>query len=266
MKIKEVDSPKAVVVIIHGAFEHSGRYDWVVEQFNHLGYHVVYGDLPGQGENIGKKKGHIDRFQQYIDTVKDWVGHAKTYDLPIFLFGHSMGGLTAIRLVQTENVPLDGVILSSPALGLKTGPEKVLKVIAGILDKITPRLTLKTGVHSSAATRNQALVKKDDEDPLFVRKVSVRWFMEFEKSIEKANKDKKKYRDIPTLMLQSGTDKLVDQDASIDWFNQLQINEKKIKVYEDLYHELLNEPEQDEVMEEIRQFIEGRIKSLTVNN
>lgn len=91
---------------------HSGRYDWVVEQLISHDYHVVYGDLPGQGENIPTKRGHIRSFQQYLDTVKTWVNHAKSYELPIFLFGHSMGGLISIRFVQTMNIPLDGVILS----------------------------------------------------------------------------------------------------------------------------------------------------------
>lgn len=73
MKIREAKNAKAVIVIVHGAFEHSGRYDWVVEQLISHDYHVVYGDLPGQGENIPTKRGHIRSFQQYLDTVKTWV-------------------------------------------------------------------------------------------------------------------------------------------------------------------------------------------------
>lgn len=260
MKIREAKNAKAVIVIVHGAFEHSGRYDWVVEQLISHDYHVVYGDLPGQGENIPTKRGHIRSFQQYLDTVKTWVNHAKSYELPIFLFGHSMGGLISIRFVQTMNIPLDGVILSSPAVGITSGPNKVLRAIASLVNPIYPSLRVKTGIKSSVATRNEEFVAKDEDDPLFLRKVSIRWFLEFQKAAEKANKDVNNYKNIPTLMLQSGVDHLVDKDVGINWFNKIKVNEKSIHVYDELYHELLNEPEREEVMREIVQFIEGKRK------
>ncbi|MBR7555008.1 alpha/beta hydrolase [Allobacillus sp. GCM10007491] len=258
MRIQEAKNAKAVVVIVHGAFEHSGRYDWVVEQLVTHGYHVVYGDLPGQGENIPSKRGHIRSFQQYIETVKTWVDQAKTYELPVFLLGHSMGGLISIRFVQTMNTSLDGVILSSPAVGITSGPNKALRAIASLMNPFYPSLRVKTGIQSSAATRNEEFVAQDKDDPLFLRKVSIRWFLEFQKAAEQANKNVNHYKNIPTLMLQSGKDQLVDKDVSIDWFNKINVNEKSIHVYDELYHELLNEPEREEVMREIVQFIEGK--------
>ncbi|PKR78146.1 phospholipase [Halalkalibacillus sediminis] len=255
MIVRETENPTAVVVVIHGAFEHSGRYEWLFNKLLKQGYHIVYGDLPGQGVTQ-KKLGHIKSFKQYFDTVSEWIDQAKTYDLPVFLLGHSMGGLIAIRILQEQNIEVDGVILSSPALGLCNVPEKPLYMLSKVLNVLAPSVLVPTNVHSKMATRNEAFIARDVSDPLYLRKVSVRWYLEFEKGIDLAFKKIKKYPDVPTLLLQSGEDLLVDVDAVKKWFNQVDLSEKKIKIYEDLYHEILNEPERDEVYADVIQFIE----------
>ena len=95
----EAEEAKAVIVIVHGAMEYHGRYEAVAEMWNHIGYHVVMGDLPSHG-TTSRNRGHIDSFDEYIEEVKLWVKEARKYRLPIFLFGHSMGGLIVIRMMQ----------------------------------------------------------------------------------------------------------------------------------------------------------------------
>ncbi|MED1919597.1 alpha/beta hydrolase, partial [Bacillus thuringiensis] len=92
----EAEEAKAVIVIVHGAMEYHGRYEAVAEMWNHIGYHVVMGDLPSHGTTSRSQRGHIDSFDEYIVEVKLWVKEARKYRLPIFLFGHSMGGLIVI--------------------------------------------------------------------------------------------------------------------------------------------------------------------------
>ncbi|GEL77938.1 alpha/beta hydrolase [Tenuibacillus multivorans] len=262
MFVKLAEDPKAVIVVIHGAFEHSGRYDWVIDQLNHYGYHVVAGDLPGQGKTKGKR-GHIRSFQQYIDTVQTWINQAKDYQLPVFLLGHSMGGLTAIRTVQKGNVKVDGVILSSPALGMKNGLTRPLYYASKLLNVATPSMRFPTGIKSDIATRNEGYKAHDVSDPLFLRKVSVRWYHEFEKAIVAAFKDIKHYPNVPTLLLQGEIDHLVKVEAVKTWFNELDISEKTIKIWEGFYHEILNEPEREDVVMDIVNFIEHQIDQTT---
>ena len=95
---------KAVVVIVHGAFEHHRRYGWLIEMWRLSGFHVIMGDLPGQGMTTRANRGHIDSFDEYLYEVKDWIQAAYQFDLPVFLIGHSMGGLISIRLLQEEEI------------------------------------------------------------------------------------------------------------------------------------------------------------------
>ncbi|TFB13803.1 alpha/beta hydrolase [Filobacillus milosensis] len=263
MIVKETEQPKGVVVAIHGAFEHAGRYEWLFSRINFHGYHVVAGDLPGQGTTPGRR-GHIQSFQQYLDTVLSWFEKAKEYDLPIFLLGHSMGGLIAIRTMQKTDVykDIDGVILSSPALGMKNGLARPVYYLSKVLNVATPGMRFKTGVRSEIATRNEGYNAHDVSDPLFLRKVSVRWYHEFEKAIAAAFKELADYPDIPTLLLQGGDDHLVDIDAVKEWFNKIDVSEKMIKIYEEFYHEIFNEPEREDVVKDLIHFIDHQIETI----
>ena len=94
----EAEEAKAVIVIVRrNGISRTLRS--VAEMWNHLGYHVVMGDLPSHG-TTSRNRGHIDSFDEYIEEVKLWVKEARKYRLPIFLFGHSMGGLIVIRMMQ----------------------------------------------------------------------------------------------------------------------------------------------------------------------
>jgi lysophospholipase len=259
MIVRRADQAKAVVVVVHGAFEHSGRYEWMFDRLNHYGFHVIAGDLPGQGKTKGKR-GHIKSFTEYIVTVLSWIDEAKKYDLPVFLFGHSMGGLAAIRTVQQHKTDLAGVILSSPALGMKNGLARPVYFVSKFLNVATPSARFKTGVRSYFATRNEAYNAHDVSDPLFLRKVSIRWYHEFEKAIAMAFKKMDQYPDVPTILLQGGDDHLVDIEAVKEWFNGIDVHEKSIKIYEKLYHEIINEPERDDVLADIISFLDHHLE------
>ncbi|WP_027964389.1 alpha/beta hydrolase [Halalkalibacillus halophilus] len=257
MKVSEANEAQGVIVLVHGAFEHSGRYDWVIDQFNQQGYHVVYGDLPGHGTS-NKKKGYIKNFNENIEKVEDWVQAASNYQLPIYMFGHSMGGLIVVRFLQKRKGLLDdiaGVILSSPALGMKNLPAKPLYAISKVMNKLYPTLQFPTNISPDMATRSDAYIERDLNDPLFLKKVSVRWFHSFKREIPKAYKDIKKYPSIPTVIYQSGTDLLVPKEDVKKWFDELPINEKDYVEFGSLYHEVFNEPERERVFEQAIAFL-----------
>ncbi|NIK12129.1 alpha/beta hydrolase [Alkalibacillus almallahensis] len=260
MVIHKSRNGKAVIVIVHGAFEHSGRYEWQISQWNEAGYHVIIGDLPGHGESEGKR-GHVNSFDEYIKTVQKWLDEAKYFELPVYLLGHSMGGLIVIRTLEETKEAVTGVILSSPGLGLQTVPHKPVYHLSKLLDKIMPSIRFKTNVKPQLATRNEAFHIRDESDPLFLHKVSVRWFHEFERGIDQAFNQIRYYPDLPTLFMQAGEDKLVSVSDVEKFYNKLAVQDKKYIFWPDLYHEVFNEPERDEVFEVAKDFTDALLPS-----
>ncbi|MBU8879834.1 alpha/beta hydrolase [Bacillus sp. FJAT-29790] len=256
---------KAVIVIIHGAMEHHRRYGWLIEMWRLSGFHVIMGDLPGQGMTTRSRRGHIDAFDEYIFEVKDWIQAAYQFDLPVFLLGHSMGGLIAIRLLQEERLNLKGVILSSPCLGLAASPSKVLDIISLGLNIVMPSLRMKSGISVDMATRNKDVRDADSNDTLYVTKVSIRWYREIVKAIKLGFANLNKIQDVPLLVMQGGDDKIVNKITVSDWFNQAPFSEKRFKEWPKCYHEIFNEPERDDVFEYAKDFVDSQLKALGHN-
>ncbi|RBP93777.1 lysophospholipase [Cytobacillus firmus] len=251
-----------VIVMVHGAMEHHRRYGWLIEMWRLAGFHVIMGDLPGQGMTSRSRRGHIDSFDEYILEVQDWVHAAYEFELPVFLLGHSMGGLIAIRLLQEERMNLAGVILSSPCLGLVQQPSKFLNFLSLGLNSVMPGLKMDAGLSVDMATRNQDVLDADLNDSLYVTKVSVRWYRELVSAIKLAFENLDKIQDVPLLVLQGGDDKIVNKTTVREWFNLAPFSEKRFKEWPKCYHEVFNEPEREEVFEYAKDFVNSQLKAL----
>jgi lysophospholipase len=253
---------KAVIVMVHGAMEHHRRYGWLIEMWRTSGFHVIMADLPGQGMTTRSRRGHIDSFDEYIFEVKDWVQAAYRYDLPVFLLGHSMGGLISIRLLQEERLNIAGVILSSPCLGLIKSPSRFLNILSFGLNVVIPSLRMNSGLTVQMATRNKDVCEADSNDTLYITKVSIRWYRELVAAIKQAFINIGKIQDVPMLVMQGGDDKIVNKVLVKDWFNQVPLSEKRFKEWQKCYHEIFNEPERDEVFEYAKDFVNSQLKSI----
>jgi lysophospholipase len=253
---------KAVIVMVHGAMEHHRRYSWLIEMWRSEGFHVIMGDLPGQGITSRSQRGHIDSFDEYIFEVKDWVQTAYQFELPVFLLGHSMGGLAVIRALQEQPLKLEGVILSAPCLGLVKYPSTVLNLLSIGLNKLVPERRFASPLTIDLATRNEAIRESAVNDSLFVTKVSVRWYRELLRGIKQAFVNMSKIPDFPLLVLQGGDDKIVSKSAVGEWFNQISLSEKHYKEWPVCYHELFNEPEREEIFQYAKSFVENRLRSI----
>lgn len=253
---------KAVIVMIHGALEHHRRYGWVIEMWRSSGFHIIMGDLPGQGLTTRSNRGHIDSFDEYINEVNDWIEAAYDFNLPVFLLGHSMGGLVAIRMLQEQHKELAGVILSSPCLGLIHQPPKMLNMLSHGLNVIMPTLRMSPGLSVDMATRNEEVRRVDQNDSLYLTKVSVRWYRELSSAIELAFENMDKLQDVPMLVMQGGDDKIVDKHSVNEWFNQAPLSEKRYKEWPKCYHEVFNEPERDEIFAYALDFVISQLKAI----
>lgn len=249
----EADDAKGVMVMVHGASEHHRRYKWLIEKWISEGFHVIMGDLPGQGLSI-RNRGHIDTFDEYIQEIMRWIEEAKRYELPIFLLGHSMGGLAVIRTLQENHVSIEAVILSSPCVDLIKYPPTHLEALSVVLNRFAPAIKVRSHIDTGIATRNQEIIELDKNDSLFVRKVSVRWYRELVKAMKLAHKLVDKFPNVPLLVMQAGQDKIINTDSVKEWFNGLENDEKMYKEWNGLYHEIFNEPEREEVFHYVKHF------------
>ncbi|MFC7393550.1 alpha/beta hydrolase [Scopulibacillus cellulosilyticus] len=254
--------PKGVIVIVHGSGEHHGRYQWLRDQWLNAGFHVVMGDLPGHGKSPSKK-GHIESFNEYINSIEFWVKDGKKFQLPLFLLGHSLGGLSIIRMLQEKRIHVQGVVLSSPCLGLTFPFPALLKKTGYLLNEIAPELLIPTkrSAGNKKATRNEEVLKRDAEDPLMLTKISARWYWELETAMEEAFQNIDKFPDLPMLILQAGDDKIVNKHSVKEWFDSLNIKNKTYKEWPGLYHEIFNEPERKTVFQHALTFIENNMSS-----
>jgi alpha-beta hydrolase superfamily lysophospholipase len=241
----QAEAEKARMVIAHGLGEHSGRYDNVVRQLLPRGISIWAPDHRGHGQSDGPR-GHVSSFYQYVDDLHTLVALSRD-TLPegakIFLLGHSLGGLIALRFVARFPEVIDGVIVSSPSLGLPEDLPAVKAFIGRIMSSLWPTLTLANGLDPSKLSHDEEVVRAYIEDPLVHDRVSARWFTEFVSAMEAANRSVPEIQ-VPLLMQLAGDDHLTSAEASKRFFRDLSLADKTLYIYEGLYHETYNEPEQ----------------------
>lgn len=255
-EVQKVDNSRGTVVIVHGAGEYFGRYGWLARRLNEEGYSVIGGDLPGLGRSYGLK-GHIHDFTEYYRTVDGWIKQAMEDRAPVYLLGHSMGGLIAIRYLEEYRPEgVKGVILTSPCLALVQKVSSFLEGVVSLFDKVYPSFRLDSGLKAENVSKDPVIVEQYGTDPLIVRKVSVRWYVGLKKAMKESFTRIDAYPEIPTLIMQAGLDRIVDQWMTRQWAEVLHIREKEYLEWPDLYHEIFNEPEKEEVFAKVRQFLQ----------
>jgi len=246
-----VEDAKAAVALVHGFAEHSGRYEHVIQALNDAGVAVVAIDLRGHGNSEGRR-GHINRFQDYLDDVNALVdfAHAEHPELPLFLVGHSMGGLIVASYVANDPEGLAGFALSSPLMGLSVKVPGWKRGMAHGLSKLVPTLSLPTGLDSRHLTHDAAIVAAYEKDAMIFSVASSRWYTEITEAqpriLERADQ-----MDRPFLLMAAGDDRICDVNAARDFFQRFGGADKSETIYEGFYHEIFNEIDRDEPITEL---------------
>ncbi|MEA2013815.1 MAG: alpha/beta hydrolase [Thermodesulfobacteriota bacterium] len=238
----KADPEKARMIISHGLGEHSGRYENVVERMLPLGISVWVPDHRGHGQS-GGRNGHISSFSQYVEDLRNLVEIARdgiAEDVKVFLLGHSLGGLIALRFTACSPEMLDGMIISSPALGVTVEVPAVKALLGRVMSNLWPTLSLANGLDASKLSHDEEVVRAYIEDPLVHDQVSARWFTEFFTAIEAAERSAPDIKS-PMLMQLAGDDHLTNVDTSEKFYEAIGSNDKTLYVYKDLYHEIYNE-------------------------
>ncbi|RPH51899.1 MAG: alpha/beta hydrolase [Desulfobacteraceae bacterium] len=256
------DSEKALLVIAHGLGEHSGRYVNVVKRLVPKGITVYAPDFRGHGKSDGKR-GHVLSFGEYLEdlySMIETVLREKKQNIKLFLLGHSMGGLIAINYAISRQETIGGLIISSPSLGVAVKVPAIKAVLGKVMSSLWPELSLSNEIDASKISHDDEIVAAYKNDPLVHDRVTARWFTEFLSAMEKANKEAQKIK-VPVLMQIAGDDHLVNSDSSKSFFNRLDVKDKTIHVYDDLYHEGYNEAEEDrkKVLNDLEAWISSHI-------
>ena len=232
--------PTAAVVIVHGYGEHIGRYDETGRALAAAGFSVRGLDLRGHGHS-GRVRGFCNRFDEYLDDVDAIVGRAKNEGLPVFLLGHSFGGLVAPYYALRHPGNLAGLILTSPfwKLALAVPP---VKVFAGKLaSRIYPKLGLPSGLKGNEVTRDPEIAAIYDRDPLNNKNATARWFTETS-AAQEALPTRAAELTLPVLLLVGEADKIAAASQAPVVFERIGSKDKTLRMLAGQYHEVLNEP------------------------
>jgi alpha-beta hydrolase superfamily lysophospholipase len=258
-------NPVGTVVIIHGLAEHGGRYGETAEAFAASGWAVYAGDLRGHGRSPdvpGAGRVHVRRFTDYFEDVASFVDQARADwpVIPLFLLGHSMGGLITLSYVLRSPAGLAGAVISSPALGVHPDfrPPALLRLLVSVLDRLAPRLRFTSDLDTSAISRDPEVVRAYLDDPLVSSKVSARWYAEMLRAMGRAHAEAPTLQ-VPLLLMQSGSDRLVDPAAPARWARAAPAGQVELVQWEGLYHEMFNEPEKRQVRRRALEWLQWRL-------
>jgi lysophospholipase len=256
---RPADLPLATVILVHGLGEHSGRYEHVARYFTDKDYAVFAADLRGHGRSEGTR-GHIDSFDDYLNDVQALFTYARNQvrARPRFLIGHSMGGLIALTYALKYTDGLTSVIASGPGLRVRVRVPTWRTTLGNLMSKLYPTLPMRNGLDPNALSRDQAVVRAYIADPLVHDQVSARWYTEFVKAGQEAIAQANTLA-VPALILQGGADPIVDPTGAKEFFNRIGLEEKHHLEYPGLYHEIFNEPEKFDVLDDVNAWIVPRL-------
>jgi acylglycerol lipase len=249
--------PKAVVMLVHGLGEHSGRYGHVADRLTAAGYAVHALDHRGHGKSEGKRV-FVKSYDEFMADLIQFRGYieARHPGRPLFVLGHSMGGNLAVGHALDHQAGIAGLALSGPALAVSDALSPVQIKIFKLIAKVAPGARPE-GLDANAISRDPAVVEAYRADPLvYTGKMSAGIGAALIGAMERFPA---RYPSLALpLLIMHGTD---DQLADISGSKALEAGAVNADVtthyYERLYHEIFNEPEQAQVLDDLVAWLDG---------
>lgn len=248
---------RGTFVITHGLAEHSECYHPLAKVLSDDGW-LVYGwDLRGHGRSEGKR-GYVKSMNQYVDDLGCFMDVVRTHNNftndNLVFFGHSMGGLTTLRYLQTREVQYGALTLSSPALGLSMPVPKIKEALANVAVKWMPSLTMFNEIKYIDLTRDEEMIQSYQKDNLRHDKISPGLFLSMIENFKAALESAEGIRN-PVLMQLAGEDRLVSSPVAREFFQQLPNKKNQLIVYPESYHEIYNDLDREQVIRDLKKFI-----------
>ncbi|MBM7114531.1 lysophospholipase [Archangium primigenium] len=250
--------PQAVVVLIHGIGEHSGRFRRLVQALVSRGHAVYALDLRGHGRSPGQR-GHLMAWTEYREDVRAFVSAvaAREPGRPLFTYGHSMGGLIVLDYVLHHPEGLRGTVISAAPFESVGVATPLLVTLARILSRLWPRFSLQVPLEAAALSREPAHVADYLADPLVHRECSARWAVE---SLEANVWVKAHAADLrlPLLLVHGEEDRINTAAGARRFFADVPRPDKRMHLVPGGYHEPHNDPGNEHVFQEVDDFLRAR--------
>lgn len=251
--------PKAIILINHGFAEHLLRYDYTTRKFSEAGYGVYRYDLRAHGRSKSKL-GHIDSFNDFVEDSNEMVDliMGENKDIPIYMLGHSMGGLiTALYGIKYKE-KLKGQLFSGAMLDYSPSIKGLKKPIFIIANSLFKNLYIKNPVDSNICSDIE-VYNNYIKDPLVLKKASLNFYVEFLiNGVNTLNNGIHNYS-YPFFITHGEMDKIVPKEFSLSFYERVSSKDKEIKIYDGLYHEILNEKIKDQIIEDMVNWIDKRV-------
>lgn len=241
----------AEMVLCHGLAEHSGRYEKVGDRFAAAGIGVTAYDQIGFGAS-GGKRAWVDAWSDVLDQIQSHVETARETARPVVLLGHSNGGLFALEYALAERPKPDLLVLSAPLLGGGAGWQRVL---ASVLAALVPRIQVPNNLSGEELSRDPAVGEAYFSDPLVYTNTTARYGKEMFNAMARVNAVLDSLS-VPTLVIHGAVDRIVPPQSSAPLADIPGVDRR---LYPALRHELFNEPEGMDVVDDVIGWIESKL-------
>ena len=254
---RPTDKPRGVVVIVPGFNSHSAYYAWVAGQLVRNGLAVYALDLRGRGKSDGERF-YVDQFADYVNDVAAFVKLAKSQEpgLPVFLLGHSAGGVVSCVYALENQAQLAGLICESFAFQVPA-PDFALAVLKG-LSHIAPHAHV-LHLKNEDFSRDPAAVAAMNADPLIAHETQpTKTVAAMVLADERLKKEFPRIT-LPVLILHGTADKATRPSGSQLFYDTVGSTDKTLKLYEGHFHDMLNDVDKEVVIADIKAWIDKHV-------
>jgi acylglycerol lipase len=254
-------TPRAVVALVHGLGEHTGRYEHVARLITDGGYIFAGFDLRGHGKSSGIR-GHFPSLDIAMQDIGNFLSLlVKRYpDLPLFLYGHSLGGLLVLTYSLKNKPDLKGVIATGAGLRSQVHDQKAKVVLVKTLGSVMPSTLIPSGLDMNILSRDPDVIKAYQQDPLVHDRLSLGFGKAGLQATDYVWSHAEEFS-LPLLIMHGLADRNTYAAGSRD-FAQLAARKNPdvtLKLWEGLYHEIHNEPEKKQVLDFVVQWLDRHV-------
>jgi alpha-beta hydrolase superfamily lysophospholipase len=252
------DQPRAVVCLVHGMGERSGRYAHVADALTQAGYVLFTFDIRGHGKSSGPR-GHTPSYEALMKDISSLleVANKQFPQLSSFLYGHSLGGNLVLNYVLRYQPQLKGVIVTGPWLRLSFEPPAFKIILGKMTNQLCPAFSQKSGLDTKVLSHDPEVVHAYENDPLVHDHISARMFIGIYQSGQWALEHASEFS-LPLLLMHGGADSITSSIASREFTDKI-IKNCTLKIWDGFYHEIHNELEKEEVFKFLIDWLDKQV-------